>query len=54
MSIDRELLEDYKNSLADRYEAIELCELIIDHFNLDIWAVMDAFGDELLIELYSR
>lgn len=54
MSIDREVFEEYRNQLADRYEAIELCELLIDHFGLTAWDVMDAFGDELLMELYAR
>lgn len=52
--IDTELLEEYKNSLSDRYTAIELCELLVDRFDLDIWAVMEAFGDEMLMELFQR
>lgn len=38
MSLDPELLEEFKQSLADRYEAVELCELL----NLSIWDLLEA------------
>jgi hypothetical protein len=49
MSIDWELFEDYKKSLADRYTAEELCELM----QLDVWDVIEAF-QERVIELQRR
>ena len=49
MSMDRELLEEFKATLADRYTAEELCELI----NLDVWDILEMFEDKI-IELKFR
>lgn len=44
MSIDRELLEEWKDRLADRYTATELVELL----DLDVRAILEAFEDEVM------
>lgn len=44
MSVDREIFEEYKQSLADRYTAEELCELL----QLDVWDVIEAFEEQIL------
>lgn len=49
MSIDREVLEEYKQTLADRYMAPELVELL----NLDVWEILEEF-EEKVIELHAR
>jgi len=47
--LDRELLEEYKNQLADRYTAAELVELL----ELDVWQILEMFEEEI-IELRVR
>ena len=49
MSIDREVLEEYKQTLADRYTAAELVELM----ELDVWDILEEF-EEKVMELYGR
>lgn len=49
MSIDFELFEEYKQALADRYEAVELVELL----GLDVWDIIEAF-EEKIVELKFR
>lgn len=49
MSVDYELFEEFKNQLADRYTAEELCEKL----NLDVWDVIEAF-QEKVIELHRE
>lgn len=49
MSIDYELLDEYKNSLADKYTAEELCELL----ELTVWDIIEAFP-EAILELQRR
>lgn len=44
MSKDQELIDEYLISLADRYTASELVELL----GLDIWAILDNFEEEIL------
>lgn len=54
MSIDTDLLEEFKAELCDRYTPIELAELLIDHFDLSEWDVLDIFGDDRISELKFR
>lgn len=54
MSIDTDILNEYKAHLADRYLPIELMELVIDHFDLSVWDVMELVGEERLMELKFR
>lgn len=54
MSIDWDLVQEFKEELVDRYEPLELMELIIDHFNLTAWDVLEMVGDEKIIELKWR
>lgn len=49
MSMDRELLEEFKLMLADRYTAVELVELL----ELDVWDVIEMF-EEKIVELKFR
>lgn len=49
MSIDRDLLDEYKRQIADRYTAPELVELL----ELDVWEVIEAF-EEKVVELKFR
>jgi hypothetical protein len=49
MSIDVELLDEFKKELADRYTAEELCELL----ELDVWDVIEMF-EEKIVELKFR
>lgn len=49
MSIDTELFQEFKEQLADRYTAEELCELL----QLDVWDVIEAF-EEKILELKFR
>lgn len=44
MSVDREVLEEFKESLADKYTAEELCELL----QLDVWDIIEAFEEKIL------
>lgn len=44
MSIDVELLEEYKLELADRYTAEELVELL----QLDVWEIIEMFEDRIM------
>lgn len=51
MSIDLELLQEFKEELADRYTAGELAELL----NLDIWDLLEADTlQEKLVEFKFR
>lgn len=43
MSLDRELLEEFKARLADRYTAYELVELL----DLDVWQILEVFEEEV-------
>lgn len=54
MSIDSDILEEFKNSLVDKYTPIEIAELFIEHFDLSEWDILDVFGDELITELKFR
>ena len=54
MSIDYEVLEEFKKSLVDKYTAYELCELFIDHFELSEWDILDLMGDDRVTELKFR
>lgn len=47
--LDDELVEEYLASLADKYEAAELCELL----ELDVWDIIEMFR-ERCIELKWR
>jgi hypothetical protein len=47
--LDRELLQDRKAHLADRFTAVELCELL----NLTEWDLLEAF-EERVMELSSE
>jgi hypothetical protein len=49
MSIDRDLLEEYKAELKDRYTAVEICELL----QLTEDDLLEAFEDKV-IELKFR
>ena len=49
MSMDRELLEEYKNQLRDRYTAVELCELL----ELTEDDILEMFEDKI-VELKWR
>lgn len=49
MSIDYDLLEEFKKELADKYTAEELSELL----ELDVWDIIEAF-QEKVIELKWR
>lgn len=44
MSVDEELFEEFKSSLADRYTAEELCELL----SLDVWDIIEAFPEQIM------
>jgi hypothetical protein len=44
MSVDREVLEEFKQSLSDKYTAEELCELL----QLDVWDIIEAFEDKII------
>lgn len=44
MSINRELLEEFKLELADKYTAEELCELL----ELDVWDLLEEFEDKIM------
>ena len=44
MSTDHELVESWKNRLADRFTAYELVELL----GLDVWQIIEAFEEEVL------
>jgi len=54
MSIDTELLEEFKSSLVDKYTPIELAELFIDHFDLSEWDILDLMGDDRITEIKFR
>lgn len=49
MSIDYEVLDEFKNDLASKYTAEELCELL----GLDVWDLIEAF-EEKIMELHWR
>lgn len=49
MSIDEEVLDQYKLSLADKYTASELVELL----DLSVWDVIEAFHEKIM-DLYAR
>lgn len=49
MSMDRELLEEFKKELADKYTAEELSELL----GLDVWDIIEMFEDKI-VELKWR
>lgn len=49
MSVDYELFEEFKKELSDRYEAVELCELL----GLDVWDLLESF-EEKVLELQRR
>jgi len=44
MAIDTELLEEFKNHLADKFTAEELCELL----HLDVWDIIEAFQEKIM------
>ena len=44
MMLDLELVDDWKNYLADKYTAEELCELL----KLDVWDILEAFEERVL------
>lgn len=44
MSINNELFEEFRKHLADKYTAVELCELL----NLSEWDLLEAFIDKVL------
>ncbi len=54
MSIDNDILEEFKASLVDKYTPIELAELFIDAFGLSEYDILDLFGDERVTELKFR
>jgi len=54
MGIDYELLDEYKQSLVDRYTAIELMELFIEHFDLTEWDILDIIGEDRIAEMKFR
>lgn len=54
MSIDTDLLEEFKKELVDRYTPIELAELFIERFDLSEWDILDIFGDDRVTELKFR
>lgn len=54
MSIDSEILEEFREGLKDRYSPIELCELFIEHFHLSEEDILSIFGDEMIIDLHWR
>lgn len=47
--MDREVLEEFKAQLADKYTAEELCELL----ELDVWDIIEMF-EEKIVELKFR
>lgn len=49
MSIDEEVLEEFKAALADKYEAAELVELL----NLSVWDIIEMFPEKIM-ELHWR
>jgi type I restriction-modification system DNA methylase subunit len=54
MSIDYELLEEFREELKDRYTPIEICELFIESLELSEDDILDIFGDERIVELKFR
>lgn len=48
MSVDREIFEEFKKRLADRYTGPELCELL----ELTEWDVIEQF-EEKILELHN-
>lgn len=54
MSVDTEILEEYREELKDKYSPIELCELFIESFNLSEEDILSIFGDELVMSLKFR
>ena len=44
MSVDYELLEEFKAELSERYTAEELCELL----GLDVWDIIEAFPEKIM------
>lgn len=53
MSMDREILEQYKSELADRYNATELIELMEDCDLISVWDILEQF-EEKIVELKFR
>lgn len=54
MSIDYEILEEFRKELSDRYTSIEICELFIESLNLSEEDILNIFGDERITELKFR
>jgi len=54
MSIDLEILEEFRLSLIDRYTPIELCELFIEALDLSEDDILDIMGDERIMSLKFR
>lgn len=54
MSVNEDLLEEFREELKDRYTSIELCELFIEHFELTEEDILSIFGDEMVMELKWR
>lgn len=48
MSMDRELLEEYKLSLADKYNATELVSLMEDAGMIDVWTILELLEDQIM------
>lgn len=42
--IDYSLLDDFKASLADRYTAVELVDLL----DLNVWQIIEMFEEEIV------
>lgn len=48
MTVDRELLEEFLERIADKFTAAELIELLEDAGILTVWDVIAVFEDELI------